>query len=156
MDIMTRIQKLEEKMMAAQTLLASIQEELAMLRSNQPRKRNNDNRQLLNSLVTDSYKLKVIDKALAKGVLAISEAGQLYGCMISKTLVAYFIGRLWSGDEVYIDQVTKEPCWRFCMNFPTKLAGQLFEEKSLRDFRKQRRDMPLPRGHELIDELFEK
>lgn len=154
MDIMTRIQKMEEKMNAVEMQLTSIREELAMLRNNLPRKRNNDNRQLLNSLVSDAYKLKVIDKALAKGLLAISEAGQLYGCMSSKTLVAYFIGRLWSGDEIYYDKVTKEPCWRTCLCFPSKLANQLFEEKSLRDLRKNRRDMPLPKGHELIDELF--
>ena len=67
---------------------------------------------------------------------------------------ANIIGRLWSGDEVKNDAVTHEPIWVLRSSFPTKLVEDLFGEKGLRDLRKQRRNMPLPQGHELIDSLF--
>ena len=53
-----------------------------------------------------------------------------------------------------LDAVTHEPIWVLRSSFPTKLVEDLFEEKGLRDLRKQRRNMPLPQGHELIDSLF--
>lgn len=84
----------------------------------------------------------------------MTPSGHLHGLMRSKTLLAYFIGRLWSGDEVKNDVVTHEPIWVLRSSFPTKLVEDLFEEKGLRDLRKQRRNMPLPQGHELIDSLF--
>jgi len=84
----------------------------------------------------------------------MTPSGHLHGLMRSKTLLAYFIGRLWSGDEVKNDAVTHEPIWVLRSSFPTKLVEDLFEEKGLRDLRKQRRNMPLPQGHELIDSLF--
>ena len=105
---------------------------------------------------TDGYpdKVRIIQKAMKKGLLAMTPSGHLHGLMRSKTLLAYFIGRLWSGDEVKNDAVTHEPIWVLCSSFPTKLVEDLFEEKGLRDLRKQRRNMPLPQGHELIDSLF--
>ena len=105
---------------------------------------------------TDGYpdKVRIIQKAMKKGLLAMTPSGHLHGLMRSKTLLAYFIGRLWSGDEVKNDAVTHEPIWVLRSSFPTKLVEDLFEEKGLRDLRKQRRNMPLPQGHELIDSLF--
>ena len=106
------------------------------------------------SLVGDPDKVRIIQKAMEKGLLAITPSGHLHGLMRSKTLLAYFIGRLWSGDEVKNDAVTHESIWVLRSSFPTKLVEDLFEEKGLRDLRKQRRNMPLPQGHELIDSLF--
>ena len=106
------------------------------------------------SLVGDPDKVRIIQKAMEKGLLAMTPLGHLHGLMRSKTLLAYFIGRLWSGDEVKNDAVTHEPIWVLRSSFPTKLVEDLFEEKGLRDLRKQRRNMPLPQGHELIDSLF--
>ena len=105
-------------------------------------------------LVGDPDKVRIIQKAMKKGLLAMTPLGHLHGLMRSKTLLAYFIGRLWSGDEVKNDAVTHEPIWVLRSSFPTKLVEDLFEEKGLRDLRKQRRNMPLPQGHELIDSLF--
>lgn len=112
------------------------------------------NRQLLEHLVTNQEQLRVIDKALAKGVLEIAADGRLRQLKGSKTLLAYFIGRLWAYDEIYIEKFSKEKCWKLCAQFPDKLVEQLFVEKGLRSLRKNRRDKPIPQGHELIDELF--
>lgn len=106
------------------------------------------------SLVGDPDKVRIIQKAMEKDLLAMTPSGHLHGLMRSKTLLAYFIGRLWSGDEVKNDAVTHEPIWVLRSSFPTKLVEDLSEEKGLRDLRKQRRNMPLPQGHELIDSLF--
>lgn len=113
-----------------------------------------DSEASLLSLVGDPDKVRIIQKAMEKGLLAMTPSGHLHGLMRSKTLLAYFIGRLWSGDEVKNDSVTHEPIWVLRSSFPTKLVEDLFEEKGLRDLRKQRRNMPLPQGHELIDSLF--
>lgn len=113
------------------------------------------NRQLLEHLVTNQEQLRVIDKALAEGVLGIAADGRLRHLKGTKTLLAYFIGRLWAYDEIYIDMVSKEKCWKLCAQFPDKLVGQLFVEKGLRSLRKNRRDKPIPQGHKLIDELFD-
>lgn len=113
------------------------------------------NRHLLEDLVKEPEQLEVIDKALDKGILQIAEDGRLRRGKGSKTLLAYFIGRLLAYDEVYEDKFSKELCWKLCARFPDKLVKLLFVDDGMRTLRKNRRDMPLPHGHEMIDELFD-
>lgn len=113
------------------------------------------NRHLLEELVKEPEQLQVIDKALDKGILRIAEDGRLRRGKGSKTLLAYFIGRLLAYDEVYEDKFSKELCWKLCARFPDKLVKLLFVDDGMRTLRKNRRDMPLPHGHEMIDELFD-
>ena len=148
-----RLIQVENGIRQCRMMLDDLEKEVVVLKM-ACRQQCGDSEANLLSLVGDPDKVRIIQKAMEKGLLAITPSGHLHGLVRSKTLLAYFIGRLWSGDEVKNDAVTHEPIWVLRSSFPTKLVEDLFEEKGLRDLRKQRRNMPLPQGHELIDSLF--
>ena len=148
-----RLIQVENGIRQCRMMLDDLEKEVVVLKM-ACRQQCGDSEANLLSLVGDPDKERIIQKAMEKGLLAMTPSGHLHGLMRSKTLLAYFIGRLWSGDEVKNDSVTHEPIWVLRSSFPTKLVEDLFEEKGLRDLRKQRRNMPLPQGHELIDSLF--
>ena len=148
-----RLIQVENGIRQCRMMLDDLEKEVVVLKMAY-RQQCGDSEANLLSLVGDPDKVRIIQKAMKKGLLAMTPSGHLHGLMRSKTLLAYFIGRLWSGDEVKNDSVTHEPIWVLRSSFPTKLVEDLFEEKGLRDLRKQRRNMPLPQGHELIDSLF--
>lgn len=148
-----RLIQVENGIRQCRMMLDDLEKEVVVLKM-ACRQQCGDSEANLLSLVGDPAKVRIIQKTMEKGLLAITPSGHLHGLMRSKTLLAYFIGRLWSGDEVKNDAVTHEPIWVLRSSFPTKLVEDLFEEKGLRDLRKQRRNMPLPQGHELIDSLF--
>ena len=148
-----RLIQVENGIRQCRMMLDDLEKEVVVLKM-ACRQQCGDSEANLLSLVGDPDKVRIIQKAMEKGLLAMTPSGHLHGLMRSKTLLAYFIGRLWSGDEVKNDAVTHEPIWVLRSSFPTKLVEDLFEEKGLRDLRKQRRNMPLPQGHELIASLF--
>lgn len=148
-----RLIQVENGIRQCRMVLDDLEKEIVVLKM-ACRQQCGDSEANLLSLVGDPDKVRIIQKAMEKGLLAMTPSGHLHELMRSKTLLAYFIGRLWSGDEVKNDAVTHEPIWVLRSSFPTKLVEDLFEEKGLRDLRKQRRNMPLPQGHELIDSLF--
>lgn len=149
-----RLIQVENGIRQCRMMLDDLEKEVVVLKMDCRQQQCCDSEANLLSLVGDPDKVRIIQKAMEKGLLAMTPLGHLHGLMRSKTLLAYFIGRLWSGDEVKNDAVTHEPIWVLRSSFPTKLVEDLFEEKGLRDLRKQRRNMPLPQGHELIDSLF--
>lgn len=149
-----RLIQVENGIRQCRMMLDDLEKEVVVLKMACRQQQCCDSEANLLSLVEDPAKVRIIQKAMKKGLLAMTPSGHLHGLMRSKTLLAYFIGRLWSGDEVKNDAVTHEPIWVLRSSFPTKLVEDLFEEKGLRDLRKQRRNMPLPQGHELIDSLF--
>ena len=149
-----RLIQVENGIRQCRMMLDDLEKEVVVLKMACRQQQCGDSEANLLSLVGDPDKVRIIQKAMKKGLLAMTPSGHLHGLMRSKTLLAYFIGRLWSGDEVKNDSVTHEPIWVLRSSFPTKLVEDLFEEKGLRDLRKQRRNMPLPQGHELIDSLF--
>ena len=149
-----RLIQVENGIRQCRMMLDDLEKEVEVLKMACRQQQCGDSEANLLSLVGDPDKVRIIQKAMKKGLLAMTPSGHLHGLMRSKTLLAYFIGRLWSGDEVKNDAVTHEPIWVLRSSFPTKLVEDLFEEKGLRDLRKQRRNMPLPQGHELIDSLF--
>lgn len=149
-----RLIQVENGIRQCRMMLDDLEKEVVVLKMACWQQQCGDSEANLLSFVGDPDKVRIIQKAMKKGLLAMTPSGHLHGLMRSKTLLAYFIGRLWSGDEVKNDAVTHEPIWVLRSSFPTKLVEDLFEEKGLRDLRKQRRNMPLPQGHELIDSLF--
>ena len=149
-----RLIQVENGIRQCRMMLDDLEKEVVVLKMACRQQQCGDSEANLLGLVGDPDKVRIIQKAMEKGLLAMTPLGHLHGLMRSKTLLAYFIGRLWSGDEVKNDAVTHEPIWVLRSSFPTKLVEDLFEEKGLRNLRKQRRNMPLPQGHELIDSLF--
>ena len=149
-----RLIQVENGIRQCRMMLDDLEKEVVVLKMACRQQCGDSEANLLSLVGGDPDKVRIIQKAMEKGLLAMTPSGHLHGLMRSKTLLAYFIGRLWSGDEVKNDVVTHEPIWVLRSSFPTKLVEDLFEEKGLRDLRKQRRNMPLPQGHELIDSLY--
>ena len=74
----------------------------------------------------------------------------------SKTLLAYFMGRLLCGDYPEMNRVTGRWRWHEGKgNFPDKELKELFGLGSLRSIRKNNFILRLPQGHEMIDSLFD-
>ena len=75
----------------------------------------------------------------------------------SKTLLAYFMGRLLCGDCPKRNKATGEWLWHEGKGrFPDRGLEELFGMGSLRSLRKNGFLSPLPQGHEMIDSLFDK
>lgn len=73
----------------------------------------------------------------------------------SKTLLAYFCGRLWCGDTLERDKVTRELYWKLGKKpFPKKKIEALFGTKGLRELRKQRDMMAPPQGFHCVEKCF--
>ena len=72
----------------------------------------------------------------------------------SKTLLAYFAGRLLCGD--YPKWSSGKELWMQGRGrLPEKELSELFGTSSLRTLRKNNFFSPLPEGHEMIDSLFD-
>ena len=122
-----RLIQVENGIRQCRMMLDDLEKEVVVLKM-ACRQQCGDSEANLLSLVGDPDKVRIIQKAMEKGLLAMTPSGHLHGLMRSKTLLAYFIGRLWSGDEVKNDAVTHEPIWVLRSSFPTKLVEDLFEE----------------------------
>lgn len=153
MKIHEEIALLEKRVEELEAILQQIKLEIANLKRKET-ENNLPNERLLLTLEPDARKRSIVRKAVDKGLLRWNERGRLEGNMGSKVLVAYFIGRLWAGDEVRLCPVTHEPIWRFGGMFPNKLVTSLFEGRGLRDLRKSKNGANVPMHHEMVDELF--
>ena len=145
---------IEKKVEEIERILALVKQQIENLKKEES-ENNLPNEQLLSQCVTDEKQCNLFRKAIDQGLIGWNEHGKLEGRMPSKTLVAYLVGRLWLRDEIEIDRITHEKLWASYARFPVKLVESLFEETRLRELRKNKRMLPLPIGHELIDRLLE-
>jgi len=99
---------------------------------------------------------EAFDAAIAKGYIEMTEDGHLAWMLGSTTLLAYFLGRLFSGDYGKYSKGKKGTLWvRGKKPFPATELQQLFGESSLRKLRENREGRLLPEHFEVIDKLFE-
>ena len=97
-----------------------------------------------------------LDRALQCGYI-VQMADHWEWTAGSKTLLAYFMGRLLCGDCPKRNKATGEWLWHKGKgHFPDKGLSDLFGMGSLRSLRKNGFLSPLPQGHEMIDSLFDK
>ena len=97
-----------------------------------------------------------LDRALQCGYI-VRMADHWEWAAGSKTLLAYFMGRLLCGDCPKRNKATGEWLWHKGKgHFPDKGLSDLFGMGSLRSLRKNGFLSPLPQGHEMIDSLFDK
>lgn len=100
--------------------------------------------------------VEVLEAALQEGIVSVEDKGHLLWTLESKTLLAYFCGRMWCGDESFYSNIDHARVWRRSEKmFPEKDLAALFGEKNLRTLRKNRDLCPLPCGWEVIDDIFE-
>jgi len=98
---------------------------------------------------------RAFDAAVAKGYIQMTDDGHLAWMLGSTTLLAYFLGRLFSGDYGKYSRCKKGTLWvRGEKTFPATKLQQLFGEKTLRKLRENREGRFLPENFELIDKLF--
>ena len=101
-----RLIQVENGIRQCRMMLDDLEKEVVVLKMACRQQQCGDSEANLLSLVGDPDKVRIIQKAMEKGLLAMTPSGHLHGLMRSKTLLAYFIGRLWSGDEVKNDALT--------------------------------------------------
>lgn len=95
------------------------------------------------------------DRAVERGYIVVRAEGGLEWTLGSATLLAYFCGRLWSGDRGMRSRGRKVTVWvRGERAFPATELQLLFRQKTLRKLRQNRDGRHLPEHADLIDELF--
>jgi len=98
---------------------------------------------------------EAFDAAVEKGYIVMTEDGHLAWRMGSSTLLAYFLGRLYSGDYSRYSKVKDGKVWlRGKKPFPATELQELFGEPCLRKLRQNREGRLLPENYELVDQLF--
>lgn len=96
--------------------------------------------------------IKVFRRAIAEGMMSIN--GNTYEWKGKLNLLAYMLGRLYSGDYVETDGHGKKTVVFGDRDFPETGAGKLFGQSVGQSRRNLKRTEKPPEGHEAIDELF--
>jgi len=99
-------------------------------------------------------RMRVLVKAVKRGVVSVKKGGLVWHSD-KAMLLAYFCGRLWSGDYVKVVRSTGE---RMLMAgpipFPSTALEDVFGSKNLRQYRSQLMNQKLLGVHLAVDELF--
>lgn len=95
--------------------------------------------------------------AVERGLIKVADDGNhLKWTLGSKVLLAYFCGKMWAGDRGVYSVRKKRKVWRNGdMLFPGKELDRIFGLDSLKQMRHNRKNMPLPNYHYLVDNLFD-
>lgn len=112
---------------------------------------------ILSAKLTDENKA-AFSKAVEEGYIINKEGEEGEGTLtwqLSKTLLAYFCGRLFAADYLRYSKSQKKYLWmKGKGKFPAIPLGDTFGEKTLKQLRKKRLSLPSPNDHEIIDGLF--
>lgn len=101
--------------------------------------------------------IDVIGAAIDENLMRITEDARLEWLMDSKTLLAYFCGRMWCGDKAHYYADCRLWQWEHAgVRFPEKALNCLFGEKNLRTLRKNRDMCEPPKGWRVVERIFEK
>jgi len=102
-------------------------------------------------------RVEVLCAAVEAGFLTVTAEGKLAWMLESKTLLAYFCGRMWCGDTPYYNKRAGGYVWMSGgVRFPKKDLVALFGVENLRTLRSQRcaNVALLPAGWELVERIF--
>lgn len=98
---------------------------------------------------------QALESAMAKGYILPCNDGHLQWQLGSKTLLSYFLGRLFCNDYPHASRTANRPIWRQgTFRFPDKMLSEIFGISNLRIYRNRQNYCRLPLNHQLIDELF--
>lgn len=100
--------------------------------------------------------IEVLVGAVEEHVIELTEDGGLRWMPESKTLQAYFCGRMWCGDAAQRKRNGEYAWRRGKKDFPSRDLERLFGVRGLRNLRFKREYLTPPAGFELIDMLFER
>lgn len=102
-------------------------------------------------------RVEVLCAAVEEGFLTVTAEGKLVWLLESKTLLAYFCGRMWCGDTPIYNKRVGGYVWvSGGARFPKKDLVALFGVGNLRTLREQRctNVALLPVGWELVEKVF--
>lgn len=107
-------------------------------------------------LIANARAMSAFQAALDCGMISVTSEYKLEWHAESKTLLAYFCGRIWCDDRSSHSKRTCSHIWEqsSSMRFPCKDLVDLFDVQNLRTLREQRNMGRLPIGWELVDALF--
>ena len=96
------------------------------------------------------------NKAARLGYIVVRQDGRLGWTLDNLTLLAYFCGRMWSGDRGRFSRRRGTVLWQMGRrSFPAASLGRAFGIGSLKQSRCRRKNMPLPEHFEIVDSLFD-
>ena len=102
-----------------------------------------------------NVRAEVLQQALQEGLLTVTDDGRWVWQLPSKTLLAYFCGRMWCGDMPCYSQRAQAWLWQGGQGrFPRKDLVALFGVRNLRTLREQRFMALLPNGWEQVEKIF--
>ena len=94
-------------------------------------------------------------KAMEMGYVVCDGNGGATWMLGSKTLLAYFLGRVWAADFPTVKKSGGTPLWTKGDNvFPGKALERFFGEKNLKELRQGKLYNNVPEGHRIVDRLF--
>ena len=100
-------------------------------------------------------RVEVLWAALQEGYLCITDDGRWEWLLESKTLLAYFCGKMWCGDTAIYSKHVNGYIWQSGeQQFPKKDLMALFGVRNLRTLREQRYQALLPLGWQLVENVF--
>ena len=98
---------------------------------------------------------EVLMAALQEGLVTVTDDGRWQWQLESKTLLAYFCGRMWCGDTPLYSKHARGWVWQSGQGrFPRKDLVELFGVRNLRTLREQRFMALLPNGWEQVEKIF--
>ncbi len=101
---------------------------------------------------------EVLYAAVEEGYLNVTAEGKLVWLLESKTLLAYFCGRMWCGDTPVYNKRAGGYVWMSgSVKFPKKDLEAIFGVRNLRTLREHRCTNVglVPAGWELVEKIFQ-
>ncbi len=98
---------------------------------------------------------RAFEEAVSLGYIRPTTDGRLVWTLGSKTLLAYFLGRLFCGDHGRYSERKRCMMWQLGSGtFPAKALHALFGLNTLFDLRRNRAEFSLPEHFQMVDRLF--
>ena len=99
--------------------------------------------------------IEPLTKAIEMGYVVCDGNGGSTWMLGSKTLLAYFLGRVWASDFPNVKRGGGTPVWTKGEGvFPAKALERIFDETNIKELRQGRLYSNVPDGYRIIDRLF--
>ena len=99
--------------------------------------------------------IEPLTKAIEMGYVVCDGNGGATWMLGSKTLLAYFLGRVWASDFPTVNRGGGSPVWTKGEGvYPAKALERIFDERNLKELRQGRLYNSVPEGHLIVDRLF--
>ena len=99
--------------------------------------------------------IEPLTRAMEMGYVVCDGNGGATWMLGSKTLLAYFLGRVWASDFPNVKRGGGTPVWTKGEGvFPAKALERIFDETNIKELRQGRLYSNVPDGYRIIDRLF--